>query len=241
MLKVSLTDRCGTVPLPYLLCIWLGCVGMIAAQSSPPDLAAGLAEVQDLQGRQRYVDALLKLDELEKSFPDNGDLYNLRGSIQLAPGIRDFEKAEAAFSKAASLAKDPLAPAFNLAELAFVKHDWPEALKRFQKVLQDHPKMPLQVRHLSAFKILICQLQTGQVAEAETTLKNHFTFMDDTPAYYFAKAALEFQKENQLEAQTWLNKASTLFTEKHTLSYMDSLIEARWVPHVGLPPAPDAK
>ena len=240
MLKISLSERCSALSRHLLMSICFAIAGLALGQSPNPELAARLAEVQDLQGRQRYVDALLQLDELEKSFPDNVDIYNLRGSIQLAPGIRDFDKAEAAFNKAASLAKDSLAPAFNLAELSFVKHDWPEAQKRFEALLQQHPKMPLQVRHLSAFKILICQLQTEKVADAEKTLQEHFTFMDDTPAYYFSKAALEFHKKDQLAAQTWLNKASSLFSEKHTLSYMDSLIEARWVPHVGLPLAPES-
>lgn len=220
-----------------LLMTLIFCRGNSApAQDKNAELAARLAEVRELQGRQRFVDALLKLDEIEAAFPGSSDVHSLRGSIQLAPAIRDFAKAETSFNKAAELAKDQLAPSFNLAELSFVRHDWTEARKRFEALVKEHPKMPMQIRHLAYFKILICQLKTGDAAAAEQTLKDNFTFMDDTPAYYFSKAALAFHKEEKSEAQSWLAKAASLFGDKPSMSYMDSLIEARWVPHIGLPP-----
>ncbi len=219
------------------LAVLAAVVSGVAAQegAAPADLGQRLAEVQDLQSRQKYVDALLKLDEIEAAFPATADLYNLRGAILLAPGIRDFEKAEVAFKKAAELQKGGLGPAFNLAELAFVRHDWANAKASFEALLKEFPKMQVSIRHLVLFKILICQLRLGEMEAAEAALKTHFTFMDDTPAYYFSKAAIAFQKEDNITAQEWLAKAVTIFGEKHNAAYIDCLKEVRWMAHVGLP------
>jgi tetratricopeptide (TPR) repeat protein len=201
------------------------------------DLSRRLSEVQALQVRSRFVDALIKLDEAQQKFPDSADVYNLRGSILLAPGIRDYAKAEEAFRKAAALQKGSLAPIFNLAEVAFVKNDWPEAKKRLDGVLAEFTKLPMTVRHVVLFKVLLCQLKLGEIAEAEGTMKKHFTFMDDTPAYYFSKAAFAFQKEDTSTAKEWVEKAAVIFGDRNNSAYMDCLMEARWIPNIGLPPA----
>jgi len=62
--------------------------------------------------------------------------------------------------------------------------------------------------------------------------------MDDTPAYYLSKAAVAFQKKDEAAANEWLEKARAIFGENQTVSYVDSLMEARWVVNIGLPPAP---
>lgn len=199
-----------------------------------------LGEVQSLQARHQYMDALLKLEEIEKTYPDSADLYNIRGSILLAPSIRDHAAAEVAFQKAESLQPGGLAPMFNLAEVSFVKHDWAEAKKRFEKVKDAFPQANMQVRHLVMFKLVLCELKLENVAAAEAIIKAQFTFMDDTPAYYLSKASVAFQKKDEAEANEWVAKARAIFGENQTVSYMDSLMEARWVVNIGLPPAPGA-
>jgi Flp pilus assembly protein TadD len=191
-----------------------------------------------LQARHQYVDALLKLEELEKTYPDSADLYNIRGSILLSPSIRDFAAAEKAFQKAESLQPGGLAPMFNLGEVFFVKHDWAEAKRRFEKVRDAFPAANLAVRHLVMFKLVLCELKLEQVAAAEAIIASQFTFMDDTPAYYLSKAAVAFQKKDEAAANEWVDKARAIFGENQTVSYVDSLMEARWVVNIGLPPAP---
>jgi tetratricopeptide (TPR) repeat protein len=208
-----------------------------SAPRAPEVLTGKLAEVQALQASEKLVDALLILDELERDYPNVADIYNVRGSILLSPSMRDFEGAEKAFVRAAGLQVGALAPLFNLAEVQFVKHEWQAALDRLEAILTDFEKVPMQVRHLILFKKAICLVKLKRVEAAEALIKEHFTFMDDTPAYYFAKAAVAFQKEDK-EAQDWLNKAVTIFGEKNCLAYIDCLMEARWVPNVKLPPVP---
>ncbi len=191
-----------------------------------------------LQAGQHYADALIKLDELEKSFPKQPEIQYLRGAILLTPGLRNFDAAAAAFQKAAEMDKGSPTAAFNLAEVAFVRHHWNDAGQRFEALLATYPKAPMQIRHLVVYKIFVCQLQLGELKAAEKTLKEHFTFMDDTPAYYFAKAAEAFQRQDKQAAEQWVAKGEALFGVKDTAAYMDTLVEVRWLPHVGLPSLP---
>lgn len=231
-----LVRKIGIVSLMVLLGQSAGIV--CGADAADAKLRSLLGEAQSLQARHQYVDALLKLEELEKTYPDSADLYNIRGSILLSPSIRDFAAAEKAFQKAESLQPGGLAPMFNLGEVYFVKHDWAEAKRRFEKVRDAFPAANLAVRHLVMFKLVLCELKLEQVAAAEAIIASQFTFMDDTPAYYLSKAAVAFQKKDEAAANEWVDKARAIFGENQTVSYVDSLMEARWVVNIGLPPAP---
>ena len=231
----------------FLFCLGfiLSLAGIAPAQEAAgkisPDAMRKLQEAQDLQQRQRFVDALTKLDELEATDPGLPDIYNMRGSIYLAPSLRDFDKATEMFDKAEALQPNSLAPRFNKAELLFVKHDWAAAGAAFQKLLADFPKIPMQVRHLAIYKRLVCEVKQDQILVAEKTLKDNFTFMDDTPAYYFSHAAMAFQKKDEAAAKDWMTRAAGIFKKEENSAYIDTLMEVRWVPNIGLPQTEDAK
>lgn len=194
-----------------------------------------LQEVQELQQKQRFYDALEKLDELDAMTPNLPDVYNMRGSIYLSPTLRDFAKADEMFAKAETLQPNSLPPRFNRAELLFVKHDWAASAAAFEKLLVDFPKTPMAVRHLVLFKLVVCAIKLDQTDVAQKRLKESFTFMDDTPAYYFANAALSFHKKNESEAKDWMLRANGIFKEAENSAYVDTLMEARWVPNIDLP------
>jgi Flp pilus assembly protein TadD len=205
------------------------------AGSSNPEVQRLLSEAQNLQGRHRYFDALAKLDEAQKLDPNDANIPNVRGAIYLVPALRRYDEAKTEFEKALELQKGALAPQFNLAELQFVQHKFPEAEAAFSKLLEEFPKLPLAVRHLVNFKLLISLVKQEKLDAAEKVMKDNFTFMDDTPAYYYSKAALAFQRKNEAEAQEWLIKAGVIFKQAETSAYVDSLMEARWVPNIALP------
>ena len=64
-----------------------------------------------------------------------------------------------------------------------------------------------------------------------------FTFMDDTPAYYFAKAALAFVQKKDDEAKEWLEKANVIFKSADNATYLDSLMETRHIPNIMFAPS----
>jgi tetratricopeptide (TPR) repeat protein len=225
----------------YLLCSMSTVAQQEQASSLPPEMAIHMQELQELQQKNRYVEAIAKLDDLDVRYPNNAALCNARGSIYMSPALRDFAKAEEMFDKALKLAPKELPPHFNKAELLFVKHDWAAASKAFQQVLQDFPKLPLQVRHLVYFKHLVSEVKQDQVSTAEKILNDHFTFMDDTPAYYFSKAAIAFHKKDETSAKDWISRANGIFKGPETSAYIDTLMEVRWVPNIGLPEAPKSE
>lgn len=204
------------------------------ARSSNPEVQKLLAEAQNLQSRHRYFDALAKLDEAEKLDAKDPNIPNVRGAIFLVPALRRFDEAKVEFERALVLDKGALAPKFNLAELVYVEQKFAEAETAFAAIVKEYPKMPLQVRHLVVFKLFVSKVKQDKFPEAEALLKENFSFMDDTPAYYYAKAAMAFQRKNEPEAQDWLARAGVIFKPGETAAYVDSLMEARWLPNLAL-------
>lgn len=201
-----------------------------------PEVVRLLRDAYEFQQKKQYADALDALDKLETLAPDLPDLHNMRGALYVSPALRDFEKAQSALERAAALQPDAVAPKFNQAELLFVKHDWEGARSRFQNLLDTHPKLPMELRHLALFKRLICEVKLGQEAKAEQTLKENFNFMDDTPAYYYGHAALAFGRKDENKAKEWMSRAESIYKADTAAPYADSLMEVRWVPNISLPP-----
>lgn len=208
-----------------------------AVKPSPDDekFRQIIGEIQQLHARQKFFEALEKLHQAEELRPNDPIVSNVRGSIYT--GMRDFEKAREAFVKAGALNPTAFEPRFNLTELDYVTGSHKEAEAGFTKLLADFPKLQLEVRHLTQFKILVCQLKQDKVADAEKSMKA-FTFMDDTAAYYFAKAAFAFHKGDKAEAADWVAKAQKIFKEIQTVPYLDTLMEARWIPSLTVPDDP---
>ncbi len=191
-----------------------------------------IMDVQRLQAEGKNANALEKLNLAEELQPQSPIIPNARGSIYTA--MRNFDKARECFNKAKEQSPDSFEPKFNLTELNYVQGKYADAEASFSKLLTDFPKIRQEVRHLIQFKVLVCQLKQDKVSEAETT-KKAFTFMDDTPAYYFTQAAFAFQKNNKPDAQEWLTKAGTIFKLPDNAAYLDTLMEAHWIDSISVP------
>lgn len=193
-----------------------------------------LLEARDLRVKHAYTEALMKLDEAEKLAPTLSDIYALRGDIYLAPRRRDFDLAKPQFEKAVELQPESPLPKFNLGEFYFVKGDFPTALEIFTKLAADHPKLPMMVRHLVHYKRVLCELKLGHRPAAEQIIADNFTFMDDTPAYYFSKSALAFDLGDIPKAQEWVQRGVAAFKGPACEPYYDAFKELRWVPDMDL-------
>jgi len=226
--------------LKSFLCLAAG-VSLTQAQS--PEAARApvsdevkkiLLEAREMRVQHRYTDALAKLDEAERLAPNLADIYALRGDIYLAPRRRDFDLALPQFQKAAELAPQSPLPKFNLAEFYFVKHEFGTALQSFTKLTVDYPKLPMIIRHLVHYKRALCELKLGHRKNAEQIVADNFTFMDDTPAYYFSKAALAFDLGDTAKAGEWVKRGVAAFKGPACEPYYDAFKELRWVPDVDL-------
>ena len=216
--------------LPLIVAAFIVGLMPVRAQTASADaISTLLNDAQSLQGRKRYLDAFSKLDEAEKIDPKRPEIYNIRGAIYLAAPVRDVAKAREQFVKARDLQPDAMPPQFNLAETDFVSTKWEEAEKSFAALLDKFPKLPLGVRHLVIFKVLLCKVKQNKIAEAEKVLAEHFTFMDDTPAYYFSKSVIALQKKEEKTGNDWLTKAQVIFKGSDTSAYIDSMMESHFI------------
>ena len=193
-----------------------------------------LMEARDMRVQQRFTDALEKLEAAQKLAPNLADIYALRGDIYLAPRRRDFTLALPEFQKAAELQPDSPLPKFNLAEYYFVKHEFETALQSFTKLTSDYPKLPMVIRHLVHYKRALCELKLGHRSAAEQIVADNFTFMDDTPAYYFSKSALAFDLGDTNKANEWIKRGVAVFKRPNCEPYYDAFKELRWVPDMDL-------
>jgi len=233
--------------LPTFLFLALGLTATLAQEASQAAAKAPaplsdevkklLLEARDLRMQQRYTDALDKLEAAEKLNPNAADIFALRGDIYLAPRRRDFDLALPQFEKAAELQPESPLPKFNLAEFHFVKHDFDTALKAFTKLTMDYPKLPMVIRHLIHYKRALCELKLGHRPAADQIIADNFTFMDDTPAYYFCKSAIAFDAGDTDKGNEWIKRAVAVFKPQKCEPYYDAFKELRWVPDLdfGIP------
>lgn len=232
--------------LQTILFLTLGIASALAQAPAPAPAPVSdavkklLMEARTMRVKQRYSEALEKLDAAEKINPNVADIYAMRGDIYLAPRRRDFDLALPQFEKAAQLQPDSPLPKFNLAEYYFVKHDFTTALQSFTKLITDYPKLPMVIRHLVHYKRALCEIKLGHRPAADQIIAENFTFMDDTPAYYFCKAAISFDLGDPNKGNEWVKRGVAAFKAPNCEPYYDAFKELRWVPDLDFATPPDA-
>lgn len=177
-------------------------------------------------GGIRIQEAFEKIIEAEAIAPDLFQLHNLKGAAYTK--IRDFPKARVSFLKSLELNPTAFMSKFNISELDFVEHKFPDAEKNFKKLVADSPEMNLGTRRLIEFKILITLLKQDKDAEA-AKIQETFDYLEDTPAYYFGNAAIAFDADDEEEARGWIRSAEKIYSPQEVSVYLDSFIEIGWI------------
>ena len=194
-------------------------------------VAKGISEVAGFMRGVRLQESLEKLNEVEKLTGDFHIVTNMRGAVFTK--MRDFKAARAEFEKAIILTKDMLRenfhPRFNLAEINFVEKKWPEARKAFTDLLSNSAIPDPGTKRLMEYKIMICQLQEKQTDAAMGMIEKFDQYDNDSPAFYFGKAAFAFAKDQKEEAEEWLGSAAKIYPKEINDVYQDSLVEVGWL------------
>ena len=230
-------------------------IAPLAAQEAAPDAAAKTAAVQELLPNQqaflnlpeesrkefikqlgdatrffrekRIFETLDALDKAEKIFADSPEIHNLRGSAFVE--MRAFDKALAEFEKARSFSKDNPSIDFNIAEVYFVTKQWKKSVDLFEKILKQLPAENTALSRLVEFKILLGKKKLGMDDEV-TILAEKYDFLDDSPYYYYAQAALAYEKEDLVKAEEWLAIANRIFQDPNVLApWQDTLVEYGYI------------
>ncbi len=180
-------------------------------------------EANSLFKDKRIFECLDTLAKLKAIFPDNPGILNLEGACFVE--FRDFDKAREIFKKA--LAESPGNPnvKFNLAEVDFVTHNWKAAEKSFMPILDELKGRDESMHNLVLYKLALCKIKLGKVDEAKKLIEP-YDFLDDSPIFYYGKAALAYEQDQPQKAEAWLARASRVFRDPQILApWQDTLIE----------------
>lgn len=195
------------------------------------DFIEKLGEAQRLYTGKRVFEALEKVGEAEAIYADSPDLLNLRGACEVE--FRNFEKAINSFKKADVLNPGTPDIIFNIAEVHFVNKEWDAAETVLSKVLALIGKDPtgnkFQLARLVEFKLLLCKIKLGKLAEA-TSMAQKYDYLDDSPYPYYAEAAIHFAEKRDIEAETVMARGGRIFQNPAILApWQDTMIEFGYI------------
>ncbi len=177
--------------------------------------------------QKRIFETLEALHEAEKIFANSAELLNLRGSSYVE--MRAFDKAMESFRAALEINPQNTSIRFNVAEVLFVTRQWQEAHDLFQEILKEIPENNIALSRLVEFKILLSKKKLGQDDEV-TILAEKYDYLDDSPYYYYAQAALAYEKNDLLAAEEWLARANRIFRDANIIApWQDTLVEFGYI------------
>ena len=186
-----------------------------------------LSESNRLFQQKRIFETLEEVDKAAKIFIESPEIYNLRGSCFVE--MRSFDKALAQFEKASALTKDNASINFNIGEVYFVTMEWKKAADLFEKIMKILPPENVALGRLMEFKILLCKKKLG-LNDDVTILAGKYDFLDDSPFYYYAQAALAYDGNNLIKAEEWLAIAGRIFQDPNVLApWQDTLVEYGYI------------
>ena len=177
--------------------------------------------------QKRIFETLESLHEAEKIFDQSAELQNLRGSCYVE--LRAFDKATTAFDKALKINPKNTSIRFNVAEVLFVTKQWQKSLDTFTEILAEIPKSNISLARIVEFKMLLCMTKLG-FDDDVVILAEKYDYQDDSPYYYYAKAALSYNDGDLLKAEEWLARANRIFRDPNVIApWQDTLVEFGYI------------
>ncbi len=175
-----------------------------------------------------YRDALKKLDAIDERQPDLAAAHNLRGVALMR--LTEYRQAESALRKARGIDPSFWEARYNLAEVPFLAEDWTLARRRFTELVAE-PNELVQgaTRDLIQFKILLTCLLEEKEKQATAALEK-LKSSPDSPALYYAQAALALRRKDVQEAKEWMATAAKEYSPQLNRLFTESFYEVGWLP-----------
>lgn len=196
-------------------------------EESRKDFVKHLEESTRLFQQKRVFETLDELEKASAIFQESPEIYNLRGSCFVE--MRAFDKALADYEKAAELSKDNPSINFNIAEVYFVTKEWKKSADMLEQIIKQIPAENIALSRLVEFKILLCKKKLGLSNEV-IILAEKYDFLDDSPYYYYAQAAIAYEDKNLVKAEEWLAMAGRIFQDPNVLApWQDTMVEYGYI------------
>jgi len=196
-------------------------------EQSRKDFVKHLGEASRMFQQKRVFETLEEASKADKIFSESPEIMNLRGSCFVE--MRAFDKALDQFQQAAALSPNNPSINFNIAEVLFVTKQWQKSHDLFLEIMKQLPPENIALGRLVEFKILLCKKKLGLKDEV-TILAEKYDFLDDSPYYYYAQAALAYDDQNLIKAEEWLAIAGRVFQDPNVLApWQDTLVEYGYI------------
>jgi len=234
--NLDLSSRMRKASIVTRMRIWkIAAVAALALSSfAAENVAPTKTELEEMYNKafrefegNNFPQALKELDAIDARQPDLAASQNLRGVILMRQGI--YDKAEVALLEAGRIDPKFWNARFNLAEIPFLKKDWAEARKRFEKLLSSSQSdLANEASQLIQYKILLTYLLEGKENMVDSILAK-LELSPDTPAVDYVKAAVALQHKNGKEAKDWMAAAEKNFSAQLNKLFAESLYEIGWL------------
>jgi predicted Zn-dependent protease len=163
---------------------------------------------------KKYDEALLRLDALRDRHPSDPLILNLMGSVYTKK--LKYQKAEKAFRQALDIEPGFFPAAYNLGELLFLQEKYALARQYYETMrATDHRHELLQ------FKVALCDILSGETDRAKKVM-NAIKYPGDSPAWYYAHAALEQKLGNTTKAREYLRGAKFVYGPEKTALFEET-------------------
>lgn len=201
--------RVSTAPSPFLaiMALIILCLGWltIGGRAEPTRLEAAVEQANRALNEGKIKEAEKQTEAVLKLYPDKPEAWNLRGAILIKQ--QRLDEAAEKFTKALQLDPKFYAAQYNLAQVYLLENKFDDAQARFQELQTVDPNS-----ELLQFKVILCNVLKGQ-EDKSSTLIDVMKFPGQTPAYYYARAAVALKKGLQESAHVYLANARKYYSD----------------------------
>ena len=195
-----------------------------AAAETPLEISNLLQKAKSDVDQGNLDGALAKLDQIEKAKGDTAPSLDLRGRIYLEQGKLD--EAKKAFRAATNADSSWFPPRLHYVDVFLREKKFADARYQYND-LGDLTNVQSYNEKLH-YAILLTFLFEHNEQRGEAVLER-ITFPTESPAYYCAQAAWEFEHNRSGEAKKWLKAAARMYDPESIAWFVRPLYDFGWV------------
>lgn len=198
----------------------------------------GFARAKEAFQKGDWNGCILEITNCEIIFNENPNSWNLRLSCMIE--LKQLEHADEYLAKVkAELPKDPVT-LLNIANLHMVRQEFRECIAELTSIIRNMPyDTDDELINIMHFRIMLCHLMLGEEDLAEDIIKD-LSPLDDTPLYYYGKAAINIYYGKRQDAMMDVNSANNIFAKtQKTIPYQRGITACglidKYLPEVNKP------